>query len=123
MQVRVFLNTEILAMAFGYATGQPVVEVARYDDAESENAEAALHRAFQIFNVGDDPEFGPVDPRAVAFRERGNRSLSVGDLVELDRTMYACGRDGWDPVDFPMVISVSIRGITPLNAAEPEGDS
>ncbi|HEY0697395.1 MAG TPA: hypothetical protein VGD43_06255 [Micromonospora sp.] len=43
-----------------------------------------LSDVYRLFNVGHDPQFGTPDPRAVVYRERGNRSLSVGDVVALN---------------------------------------
>ncbi|WP_194923165.1 hypothetical protein [Catenulispora pinisilvae] len=34
-----------------------------------------------LLNIGEDPTFGPPDPRAVDYRRRGHRSLSIGDVV------------------------------------------
>jgi hypothetical protein len=59
--------------------------------ADSEHAEAMFH----LFNVGDDPEYGTPDPIAQEYRFRGNRSLSVGDVVEIDGRAYAVGRVGY----------------------------
>lgn len=60
-------------------------------------------QAFFLFNVGDDPDFtnGQPDPRAVAYRKAGHRSLSVGDMVLVGETAVACGRFGWDIVALP----------------------
>jgi hypothetical protein len=43
----------------------------------------APYQLFDLFNIGDDPRFGTPDPRALAYRARGNRSLSVGDVLAL----------------------------------------
>jgi hypothetical protein len=36
------------------------------------------------------PEFGTPDPRAVAYRKCGHRSLSVGDVVMIGDMALAC---------------------------------
>lgn len=55
--------------------------------------------AFRAFNVGDDPTFGPVDPLAVEYRKGRRRSLSVGDLVEIEGRCYLCQSYGWARVE------------------------
>lgn len=55
---------------------------------------------FRLLNVGDDPTFnesGP-DPRAVQYRMRGNRSLSVGDVIQIGVRWFACASSGWVPL-------------------------
>lgn len=37
---------------------------------------AICEALWRLLNIGDDPDFGTPDPRAVAYRQRGNRSLS-----------------------------------------------
>ncbi|MBS2537096.1 hypothetical protein KGQ20_30500 [Catenulispora sp. NF23] len=44
----------------------------RYDICDS---------VWALLNVGDDPQAGTPDPRAVNYRRRGHRSLSVGDVA------------------------------------------
>ena len=60
-----------------------------------------VDEAFELFNVGDDPEFraGGPDATAVAYRALGLRSLSVGDVVQVDDVAFACASFGWDQVD------------------------
>lgn len=87
-----------LGMLDGYKHGHILVPVASYE-AEGTDAEL-LASAFQIFNVGDDPDFGEPNPLAQLYRLRGNRSLSVGDVVsfteEEQTRWHACARFGWD---------------------------
>lgn len=86
----------------GYQPGQPLMRVARYiiQDNDTEPTILAAH-AFRIFNVGDDPDFGVPDPIAVNYRERGNRSLSVGDVVQVANTWLACASGEWVPIEPP----------------------
>lgn len=59
-----------------------------------------LRVVFDVFNVGDDPDFfNPPSPHAIEYRKAGNRSLSVGDVVVLDGRAYACARFGWDTIE------------------------
>ena len=81
-RVRVFHTNDFIdACLTGYRAEHTVTEVFAYDVAaphtEAE-AHALLEEAFHLFNVGDDPEFGTPDERAVAYRQRRNRSLSNG---------------------------------------------
>lgn len=46
------------------------------------DALSAAEVIYALLNVGDDPSFGQPDPRALTYRARGNRSLSVGDVIQ-----------------------------------------
>jgi hypothetical protein len=100
---------------FGYKPGQPLMRVARYIDTTENSEPAAIaSAAFHTFNVGDDPEFGVPDPRAVEYRKRGNRSLSVGDVVQVDDTWLACASFGWDVVAAPEWVITDTHGSGPI---------
>ena len=72
---------------------------------------------FELFNVGEDPAFGPPHPRAVDYRRCGNRSLSVGDVVAVDGRFYACASTGWAALkDRPLIDQRRTHGTTPLPA-------
>lgn len=79
--------------------------------------------AYTLTNVGEDPDFfDPPDPRAVQYRERANRSLSVGDVVavhddERGTRWYACAHAGWDDLDqAPVITNAEQHGTTPIDA-------
>lgn len=97
-----------------------VTEVYRYSSSEFSDVEV-LEAAFHLFNVGDDPAFvDRPDPRAVEYRDRGNRSLSKSDVVAIGDThnarWYACA-SGWDRLDHPPVIdNQEDYGTTPADA-------
>jgi hypothetical protein len=61
------------------------------------NPQEILTRAWEAFNVGDDPAFfDPPMPLAVAYRRAGkNRSLSVADVVVIDGEPWSVERFGW----------------------------
>ena len=107
-----------LGMLDGYAPDHPVALVAELhlpttgDDLA--DVASTLATVFHLFNVGDDPEFGTPDPRAVDYRLRGNRSLSVGDVVALGDQHFACARISWDPIDPPRIEPISVPGTSPL---------
>lgn len=110
--VRVLLNTDPTSLR-GYDPGHQLVEVAAYL-AKSDGMKV-LDDAFQIFNVGDNPSFGTPDPRAVAYRLRGNRSLSVGDVVAVDDRFFTCSHLGWRMLDAPpAIIDRGVRAVTPF---------
>lgn len=67
---------------------------------------AVLEGIFTQLNVGGD--LYPAEDYTVAYREAGNRSLSVGDVVTLDGAAYAVGRFGWDKV-LAAGVSLSVR--------------
>ncbi len=72
--------------------------------------------AFEIFNVGDDPAFGEPDPRAVEYRKRGNRSLSVGDVVQVGDVWLACASAGWDVIEAPEWVVMDTHGSGPIDS-------
>ncbi|MGH3976693.1 MAG: hypothetical protein ACRDS9_25750 [Pseudonocardiaceae bacterium] len=89
----------------GYQAGDPMREVFTYESDHTEPLTALAH-AWWLFNVGDDPEFSdPPNPVSVDYRQRGLRSLSLGDTVTVSGpghdpgqdpgTTYACQGAGW----------------------------
>jgi hypothetical protein len=75
-----------LGMLYGFRDGDVLAPVATYDCDDVATESAALdvaEEAFHVFNVGDDPDFGIPDGRAVSYRGACNRSLSVGDVVQV----------------------------------------
>lgn len=80
----------------------------------------ACEQIFELLNIGDDPAFGIPDPQAVSYRKRGNRSLSIGDVVSLTPAgaptfWYALTRRGWEPIAAAPTIAPSTRrGTCPL---------
>jgi hypothetical protein len=111
-----------LGMVDGYTAGHALIPVALYTDPAadpSEHAEAAFH----TFNVGEDA-------RATVYRKRGNRSLSVGDVVRVQGgtgphadLWLACARTGWTIVAAPawIVREGSTPGTAAIPADEAEG--
>lgn len=122
-RIRVFHhNNPRQAMVSGYCPGDAVTEVFRY---ESRNTDGhPLPHAYDLCNVGDDPEFcDPPDSRAVDYRRRKNRSLSVGDVVAIadgdGERWYAVASVGFDTLDTPPVVRGQQRfGTTPYDARE-----
>ncbi|UVS80591.1 hypothetical protein [Actinokineospora sp. UTMC 2448] len=111
LHVRIYLNSAPDAFR-GYRPQHEVVEVAAY---LATRHDGVLDDAFHMFNVGDDPCFGPPDPRAVTYRLRGNRSLSVGDVIALDDEFHSCEPAGWRALTTPPLITdMHAPGITPL---------
>jgi hypothetical protein len=104
-----------LGLLDGYQRGHPVTlvfitELPHTDDLD------ACGQLYQLLNVGDDPAFGVPDPRAVRYRARGNRSLSVGDVASIDRRFYVCTRLGWQRLDHrpSTVHETGVPGTTPI---------
>lgn len=53
-----------------------------------------LEQLFEEFNVGETSQV------ARAYRAKGLRSLSVGDVIVLDdEVAWLCGKAGWEPYD------------------------
>jgi len=84
------------------ATGErhPLVPVFEYEAPgdPATDTERLLHSAFELFNVGHDPDFGVPDPTALAYRARKLRSVSKGDVVQVGDNAYACESRGWAAV-------------------------
>lgn len=114
-----------IGMLDGYMPGHALVPVARYvEENATDNLVEACERAFHLFNVGDDPAYGTPDPRAVAYRDNKNRSLSNGDVVQIrnGQVMHwlACTSVGWRNVDSPewLTVGASRHGTTGMSREE-----
>jgi hypothetical protein len=74
-------------------------EAARFDLEILDNAPTryatpgALEIIFEQLNINN-----PQQPWAIAYRRAGQRSLSVGDVVALGETAWACASVGWTPI-------------------------
>ncbi|MGW0252405.1 hypothetical protein ACWDYH_37830 [Nocardia goodfellowii] len=112
--VTVYLATDTRAFAVGYTLSTPIrrgdrfaldcsVREADFDvlqrifDASFDH-EVVLGRIFAAFN--DMPEHGDEPITRRWYRAR-HRSLSVGDVVALGSSHYACASLGWHPVPPP----------------------
>ncbi|WP_309117053.1 hypothetical protein [Saccharothrix sp.] len=114
--VLVLHNADDQALITGYRR-QPVIPVLRFQEppaARTNDIDLAEH-AFALCNIGDDPEHGAPDPRATDYRRRGNRSLSIGDVVIVDGRAYACQPRGWLRIPKPAQTLVRRHGSTPLD--------
>lgn len=107
-----------IGMLDGYADGHTLSLVAVLDDMPvSRSTVATLEDVYRLFNVGDDPEFGVPDARALAYRARRNRSLSVGDVVYVGGEWHGCASFGWTRINPPTRFAdAPVRGTTPLAA-------
>jgi len=114
MRIRVFHNTDPMAMARGYAAEDKVVEVHTCDDTEATYPAGACDFAFYLFNVGDDQQYGTPNQLAIDYRRWGNRSLSVGDVVACGDEFYTCDPRGWTKIAPPTIVTRSQHGTTPL---------
>lgn len=117
-RVRVFHNNDFFGgLRGGYQADHTVTEVYAYDETDlspEDDDMVLVERAFELFNVGDDPERGDPDTRALVYRERGNRSLSVGDVVAVDQRFYACGSFDWRELEDLTIQQQQNDGTTPL---------
>lgn len=118
IHVQAFHN---LAPSFGgYAPGARMVRVFAADQPTTGDVAAVCDAVFMLLNIGDDPQFGTPDPRAVEYRARGNRSLSMGDVIalscgpEADPDYYAISPAGFIPVGAPNIVTAACHGTTPL---------
>ncbi|MFI9410120.1 hypothetical protein [Nocardia gamkensis] len=108
--VRVYLNTDPTALLTGYRPDAPVTLAYTYllrADPVTDTDAVVLERVFAAFN--DHPEHADDQIHTDTWYAKGMqgvtglRSLSVGDIVELDDRHYACASTGWSPVPTPPV--------------------
>lgn len=123
LTVKVYLNTSTdeldrpVGILDGYDPAHSFEQVAQWIDTTTPDDRPItltdLHtiadHAFFLFNVGDDPAMtgGAPDPRAIAYRAAGHRSLSVGDLVIVGETALAVASCGFDPVALPPCLTAT----------------
>jgi hypothetical protein len=113
------LKGRYIAVLDGYQPGHPLVPVARYPLTVPPAGRSPLdvaEDAYRLFNIGDNPTYGPPDPRAITYRQRRNRSLSVGDAVQIDDLWLTCASAGFTPIPAPSWIArhATTFGTTPL---------
>lgn len=71
------------------------VLTASFDDQDA-RIQSALNKVYEQLNVGGD--IVPAEAYTTAYREAGNRSLSVGDVVEVGGRAFAVASFGFDKV-------------------------
>lgn len=99
------------ALFDGYKAGDPLRHSFRLPltDAEQELSPSTLaEKVYDLLNIGDDPTFGTPDERAVAYRLALLRSLSVGDVLEIDGQYLAVAGMGFVSVDAPEREAISM---------------
>lgn len=100
--VRVYHNVHEDHYFLGYCPDHLLIEVAQIQTLafDTDTDTDFLEFVFDLFNIGDDPDFGVVHPLAAVYRLRGNRSLSKGDVIAVEDAglpprYYACEGSGW----------------------------
>ncbi|WP_067484216.1 hypothetical protein [Actinomadura hibisca] len=88
----------------GYLSGDPAVHVFTTTAPRGSDHLEVCKDMYRLLNVGDDPEFGTPDPRAIHYRDQGHRSLSLSDLVCVDGSWYSCESSGFSKAEPPRVI-------------------
>lgn len=84
--------------------------------------EVLCERVFSLLNIGHHPAEAGMsaepDQRALEYRERGNRSLSVGDAVAVTRgkqtIYYEVAMIGFTQIDDPSIVNRPGFGTMPL---------
>lgn len=95
--VRVYLNEgrDPRHLVFGYEEATAVLRLAaEFDVSVVGSPRHALEVVFAELNVDE-----PFEPWAVEYRRNRNRSLSVGDVVEVDGERFACAGIGWTELE------------------------
>ena len=98
-------------MLDGYKAGDELRMAFRLPLTDEEGRTPAMELAekvFHLLNVGDDPEYGTPDGRAVAYRMAMMRSLSVGDVLEINGAYLAVAGMGFRAIDAPKEDAISI---------------
>lgn len=107
-----------LGWARGYEPGDQMVEVFFYGDWGQNNqsedpydkklVHAALNEAFELANILHEPDYAdhPSHLTARAYRLRGVRSLSVGDMVALGDRKFVVKSFGWAEVVGDELVSI-----------------
>lgn len=109
-----------IGMLDGYMPQHPIVMVAQFRYDELPSSYAAAEFAYRVLNVGDDPEFTDQEKPEAAiareYRSRGNRSLSVGDVVKVEDDWLKCDHIGFSRLPAPptKVVSRKVAGTTPI---------
>lgn len=80
---------------YGWSPEHGMALVFAYYERDDQEDLDACERAFRVFNIGHDPDFGTPHPLAIEYRRRRNRSLSVGDVVAVNDRFYHCADVGW----------------------------
>lgn len=96
--VNVFLN-DCPEHAFrdylpGHCDLTPAIQYTAVKHGRPDGETLILEEAFEAFNVGIE-----CDPVTARYRAAGNRSLSVGDVVEVAGRSFVCRRAGWTLVE------------------------
>lgn len=94
-----------VGMLDGFEINHSLTLVSVISSLEAPSVIDALERVYFLLNVGDDPEYGNPDPVSLLYRARGNRSLSVGDVIQIDSLWYAVGRYGWKEINPPYFLT------------------
>jgi hypothetical protein len=114
------------ALLDGFTEGDAVTLVAQFelDLKEGPTGDLACHCVFGLLNIGNDPDFGPTSPDAVAYFTRGNRALSVGDVIEFPRGpfagFYAVDRLGFRRIEPPRLVRDLRPGTVPFDPSSPD---
>jgi hypothetical protein len=73
--------------------GQFELTLAQHHTCRRHLGTAALELIFEQLNIE-----GPEHPWAIAYRQVGHRSLSVGDVAVIGEAAFACASAGWTPI-------------------------
>ena len=101
MHVQVFVNKFENDWSISRKLGKAVDFVLELDH-EADHYKV-LEYVFEQLNVGGD--LVPAEEWTVRYREAGNPSLSVDDIVVLNDKAWKVARIGWEPIEVPEEVS------------------
>lgn len=109
-------------MLYGFQPGDPLVLVAEYllTSTRTEREEAqrdACEHAWREFSphLTHDHTTGRPSLTAVTYQARGNRPLTVGDVLAIDGHFFWSSGMGWRPMDAPANI-INFSATAPLGS-------
>lgn len=109
----VVYHADILSRFRAPEGGGPVIPVFACTARADRDPFEVCEELFELLNVGHDRDFGMPDPRAVAYREKGYRSLSVGDIVQVGSVCYEVASVGFEIVPPPVGVPATMPGSVP----------
>jgi hypothetical protein len=80
---------------FGYEHGHPVQKLFSYEAPSTSDLMELAEEAFGAFNAPLELLAEPYRVVAERYRAAGNRSLYVGDVLNIDESWLACASSGW----------------------------
>lgn len=116
-----YKDDDPLTLVYKLTIPEHVKERASQQDTTEGAVQVMCEYAYMTLNIGHE-DFAQITDEgraeAIAYRERKNRSLSMGDVICLDGAFFACARIGWEQVrvhPYQIVMDYADHGTTSLD--------